>query len=116
MKKMLVVLLAMFLSLGCASAGLAQIQASAPGGEAEVFESQMAMANTISFEGVVLSHDVMCHCIVVKTASGNLTLQDDYAKFQLGYNRLKGIKIGSTVKGEYKTVNFISYLLWVAYK
>ncbi len=68
------------------------------------------------FEGKVISHDIMCHCVVLETAAGNLTLQDDYAKFQQDYNRLKGLKIGSRVKGEYKTVNYINYALWVAYK
>jgi hypothetical protein len=114
MKRMLVIVLAVFLSFGYVSAVLAQ--SSAPGGEGEVFESQLAMAKAMPFEGTVLSHDVMCHCIVVKTSMGNLTLQDDYAKFQQDYNRLKGLKIGAMIKGEYKTVNFINYATWVAYK
>jgi hypothetical protein len=76
----------------------------------------LAMARAVPFEGTVVSHDVMCHCVVVRTASGDLTMQDDYAKFQQDYNRLKGLRIGSMVKGEYKTVKYINYALWVAYK
>ena len=114
MRKMLVLALAVFLSLGLATAGLAQM--GSPGGEGEVFEQQLAIAKAMPFEGTVISHDVICHCIVVKTSAGNLTLQDDYAKFQQDYNRLKGLKIGSMIKGEYKMVNYINYALWVAYK
>ena len=76
---------------------------------------QLATARNMSFEGEVLSHDIVCHCIVVKTSSGNLTLQDDFAKFDQDYNRLKGLRIGSMVKGEYKTVNYINYATWVRY-
>ena len=114
MRKIVVLALAVFLTLGMAMTVMAQM--SAPGGEGEVFEQQLAIAKAMPFEGKVVSHDVMCHCVVVQTASGNLTMQDDYAKFQQDYNRMKGLKIGSMVKGEYKTVNYINYALWIAYK
>ena len=114
MRKLVILAMAVFLTLGLANMVMAQT--SGPGGEGEVFELQLAMAKAVPFEGTVISHDVMCHCVVVKTASGDLTMQDDYAKFQQDYNRLKGLKIGSTIKGEYKTVRSINYALWVAYK
>ena len=116
MRKIVVLALAVFLTLGIANAVMAQGQLGAPGGEGEVFEQKLALAKAMPFEGKVISHDIMCHCVVLETAAGNLTLQDDYAKFQQDYNRLKGLKIGSMVKGEYKTVNYINYALWVAYK
>jgi hypothetical protein len=114
MRKLVILALAVFLTFGLVSMVMAQ--AGAPGGEGEVFQQQLALAKAMPFEGTVLSHDVMCHCVVVQTAGGNLTLQDDYAKFQQDYNRLQGLKIGSTIKGEYKTVKYINYALWVAYK
>jgi hypothetical protein len=116
MRKLAALALAVFLALGMANAAIAQIGMGAPGGEGEVFEQKLALVKAMPFEGQVISHDVMCHCIVVKTATGDLTLQDDYAKFQQDYNRLKGLKIGSMIKGEYKTVNYINYAQWVAYK
>ena len=116
MRKLVVLALAVFLTFGLANAVMAQGQLGAPGGEGEVFEQKLALAKAMPFEGTVVSHDVMCHCVVVKTANGDLTMQDDYAKFQQDYNRLKGLKIGSTVKGEYKTVNYINYALWLSYK
>jgi hypothetical protein len=82
----------------------------------EAFSIPWANAKTMNFEGTVLSHDVACHCLVVKTAAGELVLQDDYANFDQDYNRLKGLKIGSAIKGQYKTVNHINYATLVAYK
>jgi hypothetical protein len=116
MRKLVVFALAAFLTFGLANMVMAQGNLGGPGGENEVFELQLAMAKAVPFEGTVVSHDVMCHCVVVQTAAGNLTLQDDYTKFQQDYNRLKGLKIGSTIKGEYKTVKYINYAIWVAYK
>jgi hypothetical protein len=80
-------------------------------------EEQLAMskAKAMKYAGEVLSHDVKCHCIVVKGAKGNITLQDDYAKFDGEYDRAKGLKIGSKIAGEYKTVNYINYALSVNY-
>jgi len=77
-------------------------QSSGPGGEGEVFEQQMALAKVMPFEGTVLSHDVMCHCVVVQTSMGNLTLQDDYTKFDQSYNRLKGLRVGSAIRASTK--------------
>jgi hypothetical protein len=88
-------------------------------GEAEwsktVFENKLALAKEMRFTGMVVSHDPMCHCVVVKTANGELTLQDDYARFMQEYNEAKGIKIGAEVTGVYKTVNHIHYLTSISY-
>jgi hypothetical protein len=114
MRKMLVITMAVFLSFGFVTGVLAQ----KVGGEDAIdeFMQKLALANNVSFEGTVLSHDVLCHCFVVMTSTGNLTLQDDYAKFQQEYNQVKGLKIGSMVKGEYKTVDYINYATRVSYK
>jgi hypothetical protein len=81
------------------------------------FDSQFSAAKEVKFMGTVVSHDPMCHCIVVKTPKGNeLVLQDDYAKFMQEYNQAKGLKIGAEVAGVYKTVNHIHYLSSIMYK
>ncbi len=108
MKRNVVTLvLVVLMGLCFVSAGFAQ--GVNPATEKEVFLNKLALAKSVSFEGTVLSHDVLCHCIVVKTAKGNLTIQDDYTKFMDEYDRAKGLKIGSKVKGTYKTVDYINY-------
>ena len=57
----------------------------------------------------------MCHCVVIKAAKGDVTLQDDYAKFMQEYDQAKGLKIGAKVTGGYKSVNHINYLTDIAY-
>jgi len=90
--------------------GMAYAQASSAGtGPNEIFQQKFGAAKAKSFEGTVLSHDVGCHCIVLKTAKGSLTVQDDYTKFEGDYDRAKGLKIGSKTKGSYKTVDYINY-------
>ena len=79
------------------------------------FENELAKAKTEEFTGTVVSHDPVCHCVIVKTSTGELTLQDDYAKFMQKYDRAKGLIIGSKVSGSYKTVNHIHYLTEIAY-
>jgi len=112
MKRVLVLVLAVFLRLGSVTAVLSQ----GPADEYTGFQQKLAAAKTMTFEGTVLSHDPVCHCIVVKPDKGELVLQDDYAKFDQEYNRLKGLRIGAMVKGEYKTVSYINYALSVLYK
>jgi len=112
MKRVLVLVLAVFLSLGSVTAVLAQ----GPADEYSMFQQKLATAKLMPFEGTILSHDPVCHCIVVKTDKGELVLQDDYAKFDQEYNRLKGLNIGAMVKGEYKTVSYINYAISVSYK
>jgi hypothetical protein len=90
--------------------GMVYAQASSAGtGPNEIFQQKIGKAKVMNFEGTVLSHDVGCHCIVLKGAKGNITLQDDYAKFEGDYDRAKGLKIGSKIKGSYKTVDYINY-------
>jgi hypothetical protein len=110
MKKMLIMVLAVFLSFGFVTAVMSQDEPQ------NVFERKMAMSRAMTFEGTVLSHDVSCHCVVVGTSAGNLTFQDDYAKFDQDYNRLKGLKVGAMIRGEYKTVDHINYAVWVGLK
>jgi hypothetical protein len=111
MKKVSLVALALLLAVSFS--GMAFAQSAAPGGGQlgpnEAFQQKMGAAKNQAFEGTVLSHDVACHCIVLKTAKGNLTLQDDYAKFDENYDRAKGVKAGAKVKGTYKMVDYINY-------
>jgi hypothetical protein len=112
MKKGIVVCLAVFMCFSFLTVSFAQTK----GEYGESFAIPWSLAKTMNFEGKVLSHDVACHCIVVKTATGELVLQDDYANFDQDYNRLMGLKIGSMIKGQYKTVNYINYATMVTYK
>src|SRR5208283_4051769 len=92
--KGLLVVVALLIS--AAFAGTVYAQAGRGGGKItpdEVFQQKMGAAKTLAFEGILLSHDVACHCVVVKTADGNLTLQDDYAEFDQEYDRAKGLPI-----------------------
>jgi hypothetical protein len=73
------------------------------------FDRAFAVAKTMTAEGDVVSHDVKCHCVVIKTAKGTMVFQDDYAEFDQDYNRAKGLKIGPKAKIVYKTVNSINY-------
>jgi hypothetical protein len=111
MKKTLMMAVAMLFVLSFTGMVVAQ-DLQSPGTAEQL---AMAKAKAVKFEGEVLSHDVKCHCIVVKTAKGTLTLQDDYAKFDQEYNRAQGLKIGSKIKGEYKTVMYINYALDINY-
>ena len=79
------------------------------------FDKQLAAAEETRFTGMVVSHDPMCHCVVVKSESGELTLQDDYAQFIQEYNQAKGLKVGAEATGAFKTVNHIHYLMFIAY-
>jgi len=65
--------------------------------------------------GDVVSHDPLCHCVVVKTGQGMLTVQDDYARFMQEYTQAKGLKVGAKVTGVYKVVSYINYMTSVAY-
>ena len=79
------------------------------------FQKELAKARVEKFAGTVVSHDPVCHCVVVKTAKGEITLLDEYAKFMEKYDQAKGLVIGSKVSGSYKTVNHIHYLMDIAY-
>ncbi|HVN97304.1 MAG TPA: hypothetical protein VMT62_12825 [Syntrophorhabdaceae bacterium] len=114
MKRVLVVCMALLLTVMFAGAAMAQGDAGLQDLKAQ-FQQKMDAAKSMEFEGTVLSHDVLCHCFVVKGAKGNVTLQDDYTKFDQEYNRAKGLKIGAKVKGEYKSVNYLNYATSVSY-
>ena len=82
----------------------------------DYFKEAFAKAKLNTAEGKVLSHDVACHCIVLQTATGTLTVQDDYARFNQEYNKVKGLKIGEPAKITYKTVDYINYATEVEQK
>jgi hypothetical protein len=105
MKKVMLVALAVLVSVVFVSGVFAQESDSGK----LVFNNKLAAAKVMTFEGAVLSHDVACHCVVVKGNEGNLTVQDDYAEFDQDYNRAKGLMIGANVKVWYKTVDYINY-------
>jgi hypothetical protein len=113
MKRGLVVALALLFTV--ASVGSAVAQGVFEELKIE-FGKKLALAKSQKFSGQVVSHDVLCHCLVVKMKSGKtLVLNDDYAEFMQGYNQAKGLKIGSQVVGEYKTVDSIDYATTLAY-
>lgn len=107
MKKLLVLVIAALLSLGIMSS-YCLAQTDAPSAQ-EQWDKKFSAAKTMTVEGTVVSHDVKCHCIVVKGPSGNVTVQDDYASFNQDYNKAKGLKIGQKAKITYKTVDSINY-------
>jgi hypothetical protein len=109
MRRVALVLLAVLLAVSFSGVTFAQ-STSEPSAQT-IFQQKLGKAKTMNFEGTVLSHDVGCHCIVLKTSKGNLTLQDDYAKFEGDYDRAKGLKIGQKYGGTYKTVDYINYAL-----
>jgi hypothetical protein len=113
MKSLLVVFMAVLLSVAFVGAVYAQTEASRA---ATSFDQKFATAKTATVEGNVLSHDVKCHCFVIKGASGNVVLQDDYAKFNQEYNKAKGLKINAPAKVTYKTVDSIHYAIEVEQK
>jgi len=107
--KALVVLLAIFASITCAAVIYAQ--QSGGGWAASMtaeFEKKWGTAKVQHFDGTVVSHDVACHCFVIKGAK-TLILQDDYAKFEQEYDKAKGLKIGDKATGTYKTIDMINY-------
>jgi len=114
MKKMLIVALAVFFTFGFVGLIVAQNPNDSP--ELQAWQQKYDTAKTMKFDGEVLSHDVKCHCFIVKTAKGNLTLQDDYAKMDQEYDRAKGLKVGGKAMGEYKSVNMINYATTVHQK
>jgi len=72
------------------------------------FQQKWGSAKTHPFDGTVVSHDVACHCFVIKGAK-TIILQDDYAKFEQEYDKAKGLKVGEKANGTYKTVDMINY-------
>ncbi len=112
--KVLVVLLAILASMTFSAAVFAQAGSQGGTGWAATmtadFQQKWGQAKTHAFDGTVVSHDVACHCFVIKTASGKaLIIQDDYAKFEQEYDKAKGLKIGEKATGSYKTIDMINY-------
>jgi hypothetical protein len=103
MKKLLVIFAAVLLSVAFAGGVYAQ------GQDISDFQPAFQKAKAVNVEGTVLSHDVKCHCFVVKGPNGNVVIQDDYAEFNQEYNKAKGLKIGAKAKVSYKTVQSINY-------
>ena len=116
--KALVVLLVLCGSIICAGALYGQGEGSAGwvGPMNPEFQSKWSKARLMSFEGEVVSHDVACHCFVIKGAKGSLIVQDDYAKFEQEYDRAKGLKVGENANGTYKSVGMINYAVDVYQK
>lgn len=110
MKKISVIVLALLLTVSFTGMVYAQT-AGGQLGPKEIFDQKFAKEKAKSYEGTVVSHDVACHCVVVKGEKSTITLQDDYAKFEGDYDRAKGLKVGSKVKGTYKTVDYINYMV-----
>ena len=106
MKKLLMVVVAVLLMAGFVGAVYAQTDASRA---VEQFNNKLSTAKVMTVEGNVVSHDVKCHCFVVKGEKGSVVLQDDYAQFNQNYDRAKGLKIGAKAKVTYKTVSSINY-------
>jgi len=115
MKRGLMVSVLFFFALVFLGQAFAQEGVSGSGWDKQIFMNKMATAKVQMFEGTVVSHDVACHCVVVATAKGDLTLQDDYAKFMQEYDQAKGLKIGANVAGTYKTVDHIHYATNIGY-
>jgi len=109
--KALVVLLTLCVSVAFAGALYAQEEVGGWGAPMTAeFAKKIGVAKYQHFDGPVASHDVACHCFVIKDAKkGNLILQDDYAKFHQEYDKVKGLKIGEKATGTYKTIDAINY-------
>jgi hypothetical protein len=108
--KALVVLLAICASVTFAAALYAQEGGGWAATMTAEFQKKIGTAKDRHFDGTVVSHDVACHCFVIKDAKkGNLIIQDDYAKFYQEYDKVKGLKIGENATGTYKTIDMINY-------
>ena len=69
MKKLLVVFMAVLLSVAFVGAVYAQGPTHL---KRQEFDKKFATAKTATVEGTVLSHDVKCHCFVIKGPNGNV--------------------------------------------
>jgi hypothetical protein len=109
-----VVAVAVLLSI--AYAGLVLAEDSRAARAKQEFKKQWDAAEVQQFQGTVDAHDVPCHCFYVKGAKGILPIQDDYAKFEKGYDAKKGLKAGQPVWGSYKTIDEVNYAVEVHQK
>jgi len=109
-----VIAVAVLFSIACAGVVLAEDPRAAQAKQA--FKKQWEAAKVQQFQGTVDAHDVPCHCFYVKGANGILPIQDDYAKFEKGYDAGKGLKVGKPVSGSYKTIDEVNYAVEVHQK
>jgi hypothetical protein len=116
MKRAFYVVALLFFALFLAGQVMAQGSPAQAGFDKEAFQKALDLAKEVHFTGTVVSHDPMCHCVVLNTAKGELTLLDDYAKFMQEYDQAKGLKVGAQVKGVYKTVKHIHYITSISYE
>ena len=105
MKKLPVIVMALLL----VAAFVGSVYAQGQDVTVSDWQQNFTKAKVMSVEGAVVSHDVKCHCFVVKGPNGNVVIQDDYAEFNQNYDRAKGLKIGAKAKVTYKTVDSINY-------
>jgi len=68
--------------------GQVMAQGAPVGYDKAAFQKSLDTAKEVRLSGTVVSHDPLCHCVVIKTAKGELTLLDDYAKFMQEYDQL----------------------------
>jgi hypothetical protein len=106
MKRLLVVVMAVLLLGLFVGGAFAQ---TGEGSAVDAWATKFAASKTAEVSGTVISHDVKCHCLVVKGPNGNVVVQDDYAEFNQEINRAKGLKVGGNAKVTYKTVDGINY-------
>ncbi len=114
MKRVVLAATLFFFALGFVGQVFAQETSGAEWSKQE-FMNKLSAAKEMKLAGTVVSHDPVCHCVVVKTGKGEVTLQDDYVKFMQDYNQAKGLKVGAKVTSTYKTVSHIHYLTSIDY-
>ena len=81
----------------------------------QAFLDRIAAVKETPFEGTISHHDPLCHCLIVKTAKGELLLQEDYSTFMEGYDPEKGLKAGAKIRGTYKRVDSFNYATGLEY-
>ena len=95
--------------LGVACAGLFFAQASPPAKMTHEFQQKWEAAEVTPFQGTVLGHATCCRCIYIEETKGVLALRDDYAKFDQNYDTKKGLRVGKSSSGFYKTIDKVDY-------
>ncbi len=109
MKRLSIVSLFVLLSVGAISVVFAQDVQDALSAS-EVFDWHFALADSITVEGKVVSHDLKYHNIVIENTSGIIVLNDQYARFNYNvYNGAKDLKTGANAKITYKIVDGLYY-------
>ena len=112
MKRLSVVVMALLL----VAAFVGSVYAQGQDTTVSDWQQNFTKAKAMTVEGTVVSHDVKCHCFVIKGPNGNVVIQDDYAEFNQEYNKAKGLKLNAPAKATYKTVSGINYATKVEQK